>query len=165
MLSKVGEQMVLEKKENSRIIIISMILLFVGTSILPITTSVGSAQLTQNQPPTVSIIKPEEKSFYIHDLRLFPSLRTRIFGFITIKASATDDTGIKQVEFYIDGELKNISTKVHSCGSNMWIWNERTWLQSKHTLKVIAVDIDGLTAEDTREVVFHNFPILHPLYP
>ncbi len=165
MLSKVGEQMVVEKKENSRIIIISIILLFIGTIILPITTSIGSAQLTQNEPPTVSIIKPEEKSFYIRDFRLLPSLRIHILGFVTVKVVASDDTGIKQVEFYVDGELKNISTKVHSCGSYMWIWNERTWLQSRHTLKVIAVDTDGLTTEDTREVVLHNFPILHPLYP
>jgi len=165
LLSKIGEQMVLEKKEHSRIIIIFMILLFIGTSILPITTSIGNAQLTQDEPPTVSIIKPEEKSFYIRDFRLLPSLRTRILGFITVKVSATDDIGVKQVEIYIDGVLKNISTTVHSCGSYMWIWNERTWLQSSHTLKVIAVDTDGLTAEDTRVVVLHNFPILHPLSP
>lgn len=142
-----------------------MILLFIGTSILPIITNIDNAQLIQNEPPTVSIIKPEEKSFYIRDFRLFPSLRTRILGFVTVKVSASDDTGVKQVEFYIDGELKNISTTVHSCGSYMWIWNERTWLQSRHTLKVIAVDTDGLTSEDAREVTLHNFPLLHPLYP
>ena len=139
--------------------------MFIGTSILPITSSISSAQLTQNQPPTVSIIKPEEKNFYIRDFRLFPSLRTLIFGYITIKANGGDDIGIKQVEFYIDGELKNISTLVHSCGSYMWVWNVRTWLQSRHIIKVIAVDADGLTAEDTCEVALHNFPFLHPLYP
>lgn len=157
--------MILRKKENKSLLIIPMILLFIGTSILPIITNIDNAQLIQNEPPTVSIIKPEEKSFYIRDFRLFPSLRTRILGFVTVKVSASDDTGVKQVEFYIDGELKNISTTVHSCGSYMWIWNERTWLQSRHTLKVIAVDTDGLTSEDAREVTLHNFPLLHPLYP
>jgi hypothetical protein len=155
----------LEKKENSRIILLSILLLFIGTNILPIIITISCGQLTQTQPPPVSIIKPEEKSIYIHDFRLFPSLRTLVFGFITIKASAADDTGIKQVEFYIDGELKNISTLVHSCGSHMWVWNERTWLQSRHTIKVIAVDVDGVTSEDTREVSLHNFLLLHPLYP
>ena len=156
--------MIRGKLGRSWIVLISIVILFMGTSILPITTSMSSAQLTQNQPPTVSIIKPEEKSLYIRDFRLFPSLRTLIFGFITIKANAGDDIGIKQVEFYIDGELKNISTKVHSCGSYMWVWNERTWLQSRHTIKVIAVDADGLMAEVTCEVALHNFPFLHPLY-
>ncbi|HWR27625.1 MAG TPA: Ig-like domain-containing protein [Candidatus Thermoplasmatota archaeon] len=157
--------MISERKENSRILLISIVLLFIGTSILPMTLSIGSAQLTRNEPPTVSIVKPVEKSFYIRDFRLLPSLRTHILGFITVKVNAADDVEVKQVEIYIDGELKNISTTVHSCGSYMWIWNERSWLQSRHTLKVIAVDTDGLTAEDTREVVLHNFPILHPLYP
>ena len=156
--------MILEKKEHLIIIILSVILLM-GTSILSLTTNISYAQQTHNEPPIVSIIKPEEKSFYIRDFRLFPSLRTLILGFITVKVSASDDTGIKQVEFYVDGKLKNISTTVHSCGSYMWIWNERTWLQSRHTLKVIAVDTDGLTSEDAREVALHNFPFLHPLYP
>ncbi len=160
-----GERMNLEKKDNSKIIILSVIVLLVGTSILPLTANISYAQQTQNEPPTVSIIKPEEKGFYIRDLRIFPSMRTRILGFITVKVSASDDTGIKQVEFYVDGELRNTSKAAHSCGSYMWFWNDRTWLQSRHTLKAIAVDLDGSTSEDVCEVTLHNFPFLHPLYP
>lgn len=44
-----------------------------------------------------------------------------IVGYNTGKASATDDTGIQRVEFYVDGELRNITTAAHHCGLCMWV--------------------------------------------
>lgn len=122
--------MILKTKGKFLVIILSIFLIGTGINILLHASHTSSAKQIRNQPPTVSIIKSEEKSFYLHDIRLFPSLRTHIFGFLTIKANAADDAGIKQVEFYIDGELRNISTSVHHCGSHMWIWNERILLKS-----------------------------------
>jgi len=153
------------KQKRKSWIILLILLLLMEVCVFPLTASISEAQLTQNQPPTVTIIKPEEKSMYLRDIRFFPAFRTLIFGYITIKANTTDDLGIKQVEFYVDGVLRNVSTKVHSCGSFMWTWNECVWFQSRHTIKVIAMDNESLVAEDTCEVVIHNFPLLHLLYP
>jgi hypothetical protein len=150
---------------QSLIVILSVVILFMATSIFPSAINISRAQLTQNEPPVVSIINPEAKNLYIRDIRLFQSGRTLIFGFITIKANANDDTGIKQVDFYIDGVLRNTSYAPHHCGSYMWVWNDRALFRSRHTIKVIAVDNDGLAAEDSSEVSLHNFPFLHPLYP
>jgi hypothetical protein len=165
LLSSVGDQMSRGKLTQSLIVIISVVILFMATSIFPSAKNISRAQLTQNEPPVVSIINPEEKNLYIRDIRLIQSGRTLIFGYITIKANANDDTGIKQVDFYIDGVLRNTSFAPHHCGSYMWVWNDRALLGSRHTIKVIAVDTDGLTAEDTCDVSLHNFPFLHPLYP
>jgi hypothetical protein len=152
-------------KKGKTWIIVPILLLLMGVCLSPFTTSTTEAQLTQNQPPTITIIKPEEKGLYFRDIRFFPAVRTLIFGYITIKANAADDKGIKQVEFYIDGELRNTSISVHHCGSYMWIWNERTWIRSHHTIKVVAIDNESLMAEDTCDVFLHNFPLFHPLFP
>ncbi len=152
-----------KKRKTGSIVLI--LLLFVEAILLPLSVMSTEALSTQNHPPTVTIIKPDKKGIYFKDVRFSPALRILIFGFITFKATATDDTGIKQVEFYVDGELRNISTSPHSCGSYMWTWNERTWIRSHHTIKVVAVDNESLTAEATCDVVFHNFPLLHPFYP
>ncbi|MBE3123055.1 MAG: hypothetical protein IMZ43_04220 [Thermoplasmata archaeon] len=157
--------MIRGKLIQSWIVIISVVILFMATSIFPYAKNISRAQPTQNEPPVVSIINPEAKNLYFRDIHLFPSARTLIFGFITIKANANDDTGIKQVDFYIDGVLRNTSFAPHHCGSYMWVWNDRALFRSRHTIKVIAVDTDGLTAEDTCDVSLHNFPFLHPLYP
>ena len=146
-------------------IILPVLLLFMEACVFPLTVTSSETQSIQNQPPTISIIKPEKKGMYFKNTRFFPALRILIFGYFTIKATATDDIGIKQVEFYVDGELRNISTKPHSCGSYMWTWNERIWIRSHHTIKVIAIDNENLTAEDTCKVIIHNFPIFHPFYP
>lgn len=127
--------------------------------------SSSEAQGSQNQPPTISIISPEENGIYFRDFRIFPAARILIFGYITIKANAADDNGIEMVEFYIDGELHNISTVIHHCGSYMWVWNERSWIQSHHTIKVVAIDNESLIAEDSCEVFLRNFPGLHRSYP
>jgi hypothetical protein len=113
-------------------------------------------------PPTISLVKPEEKSLYFRDKRLIRFPKILILGFITITAHAEDDTGIKQVEFYIDGVKKNTALQPTADDTYSWVWNERIWLKGKHTIKVVAVDIDNNKAEVTRDVTIHNFPRLHP---
>lgn len=116
-------------------------------------------------PPTITIIKPEEKSFYFRDQRLFRFLKTVILGHITILAQAEDDTGIKEVRFYIDGELRHTSYNPVTMNLYSWTWNDRIWIRHRHTIKVVAVDVDNNVAEDTRQVSIRNFPLLHPLRP
>lgn len=140
-------------------------MLFLQTSMFTMFVSPSKAQSSENQPPTISLISPKDQGVYFRDFRILPALRILIFGYFTIKANAGDDNGIKQVEFFVDGELKNISTAVHHCGSYMWVWNERSWIPTKHTIKVVAVDNESLMTEDSCEVILLNFLRFHPLYP
>jgi len=119
-------------------------------------------------PPTISIIKPEEKRFYFRDKRLFRRLMTKSFiiGYITIEAEANDNKGIKQVEFYVDGKLKHTSTEPINDNKYTWTLNKRTLLfRHRHTITVTAVDTDDNTESDSVKVFIINFPILHPLRP
>jgi len=118
-----------------------------------------------NIPPTISMIKPEDKRFYFRDRRLFRFPRVFIIGHITIEAEAQDNGEIKQVEFYIDDELRNVSIEPEDNGNYVWTWNDRIWLRGRHTIKVVAVDFDDNTDEESRTVRIINFPRLHPLRP
>ena len=119
-------------------------------------------------PPTISIIKPEEKRFYFRNKRLFRRLFPRAFiiGHITIEAEAYDNEGIKQVEFYVDGDLKHTSTEPKINGIYIWTLNDRTlFFRHRHTISVTAVDTDSNRDSDSKEVFIINFPLLHPLRP
>jgi len=145
--------------------IVPVLILLMEAILFPLMAISSEAQFTQNQPPTVRIVQPAKKGIYFKDLRLFPALRIVIFGYVTLRVNATDDMGVKRVEFYVDGVLRDIKTSPHSCGSYMWTWSERIWVRSHHTLKVVAVDTENLTSEITFDVIIHNFPLLHPFYP
>ena len=102
----------------------------------------------ENIPPTVSITKPE-KAFYIFNQKIFPRIirLALIIGKITITANATDDdSGIEKVEFYINNKLKaNDTTEPYT-----YDWTrDRLRLFHFFTIKVIAYDNDGETAQDT----------------
>jgi hypothetical protein len=140
-----------------------MLFLQIGT--FPLFKGPGKAQSSENQPPTISLINPDEQGIYFRDFRIVPASRILIFGYFTIKVNAGDDNGIKQVEFYIDGALKNISTTIHHCGSYMWVWNERSLIPSRHTIRVVAVDNENLITDASCEVMLLNVPGFHPLYP
>ena len=119
-------------------------------------------------PPTISIIKPEEKRFYFRNKRLFRRLLPRAFiiGHVTIEAEAYDNEGIKQVEFYVDGDLKHTSTEPKINGIYIWTLNDRTlFFRHRHTISVTAVDTDDNKDSDSKKVFIINFPLLHPLRP
>jgi hypothetical protein len=119
----------------------------------------------QTIPPTVSIIKPKEKSLYFRDHRLIVFPKTLIIGFITITAEAHDDTGIKEVQFYIDETLKNTTYTPGDGGFYSWTWNDRSWIRSRHTITVKVIDTDDNEVQASLAVSLRNFPLLHPLKP
>jgi len=121
-----------------------------------------TTESSTNDPPTVTIIKPN-KQIYFRDKPIFSFPGVFIIGHITIEVEAKDNTGIKQVEFYIDGDLKNICTEPTDDEFYSWTWNEKTFL--RHTIRVVAVDIVDNISEESNKVFIFNFPRIHPFKP
>jgi len=119
---------------------------------------------TKQAPPIkVNITKPSENTFYFQDKELISlSANTIIYGPITITADVTSATGVKRVEFYIDGKLKeNVTTAPYT-----YLWRpliQFNGLSLKHTIKVIAYDNEGNKATDELNVTkwrFHPLPLI-----
>ena len=86
-------------------------------------------------PPSVEIIKPQEKSFYFLNNRILSCFTIFIIGNIDVEVEAYDsESGVDRVEFYIDGELQDTDDS----SPYSWTWSE--WAFFKHTIKVVAYD-------------------------
>lgn len=92
---------------------------------------VDSIRVKVDQPPSVAIASPRRGA--------------HISGNIEINAAASDDFGLKRVEFYVDGE-KKISDTIQPY---KFTWQTATYYNGSHSLKVIAVDSRNQTSEDT----------------
>jgi hypothetical protein len=120
---------------------------------------------TTKQAPPIKVIisKPLENTFYFQDKELMSlSANTIIYGPITITAEVTSGTGVKRVEFYIDGNLKeNVTTAPYT-----YLWRpliQFNGLSLKHTIKVIVYDNEGNKATDELNVTkwrFHPLPFI-----
>jgi len=103
----------------------------------------------EEEPIEVDIAKPLQ-ALYINNNRIMPYNKARIIGSIDIEAIVNYDwwghTEVEKIEFYIDDELKET---VYSQPYN-WTWNERKI--GKHTIKVIAYDMQGNSASKEIEV-------------
>jgi len=82
-----------------------------------------------DSPPTVSITSPKNGA--------------KITGNVTIEASASDDKGINKINFYIDNQLKTSDT----ISPYRYYWDTSNASQGSHSIKVIAYDTVGQTAE------------------
>ena len=71
-------------------------------------------------------------------------------GVVLISANASDDDGVEQVEFFVDGT----SIGVDTIASNGWsaIWNPSRATIGSHTVRAVATDTIGQTAADSNEV-------------
>ncbi|MDH3261592.1 MAG: PKD domain-containing protein, partial [Acidimicrobiia bacterium] len=76
-------------------------------------------------------------------------------GVVLISAKATDDDGVEQVEFFVDGT----SIGVDTIASNGWsaIWNPTRATIGSHTVRAVATDTIGQTAADSNEVTIQQF--------
>ena len=99
-------------------------------------------------PPEISIEYPEAGYLHIFNKKIAPVGITIVIGDITVKVDAIDDeTGVSNVEFYIDNELQTII----SFPPYEWHWDTAAFL--KHTIKVIAEDMTGNKAEASIDVL------------
>ena len=100
-------------------------------------------KIPDTTPPEVTIIKPK-KALYINNKEMIHLPFTcRIIGSIDIAVNASDNiSGINRVEFYIDTKYQGND----SIAPYYWTWEK--WAFLKHTIKVIAYDYAGNSAND-----------------
>ena len=72
----------------------------------------------------------------------FPANGAQVSGIVNVTADATDDTGIANVQFYVD----NVATgSPDTTDPYALAWDTRTASNGAHTLTALATDIDGHT--------------------
>jgi outer membrane protein assembly factor BamB len=88
--------------------------------------------------PTLEILKPLERSFYIRNTRISPFLATVVVGKILIQGLAMDSvSGIAYVQVFVDGiKQANITDSPYE-----WLWTERVFF--KHEIMLTAYDFVG----------------------
>ncbi|MCK4294016.1 MAG: tandem-95 repeat protein [Planctomycetes bacterium] len=93
-----------------------------------------------DNPPSVSIINPADGA--------------TVSGSITVSADATDDDGVTQVEFFVDGS----SIGVDNDGSNGWSanWDTTAQADGPHTVSATATDTAEQTGIDNIGVTVDN---------
>ena len=96
--------------------------------------------VTVDQKPTVDITRP----------RSLAVLEERA----TITALATDDVGVRQVEFFVDGT--SIGTDTSVAGGWSISWNTRNVNNGRRTVRAVATDTNGQTAADSIVVTVDN---------
>jgi hypothetical protein len=72
-----------------------------------------------------------------------PANGATVTGQVTITASASDNVGVVQVSFYVDGQLLTIDSSAPFSGN----WNTNKVTKTTHTLYVIASDAAGNTTQ------------------
>ena len=103
-----------------------------------VSVNVVNAKVSDNNPPSVSIAQPLNGS--------------TVSKTINVVASASDESGISRVEFYIDGKLAaTVSGEPY-----VYMWNTRSVKNGWHTLTVKAYDKNGNTADASIKVYVSN---------
>ncbi|MFH1663820.1 MAG: Ig-like domain-containing protein [archaeon] len=94
---------------------------------------------TDSVNPTVTITQPQESQI--------------VSGTVNISADATDnETGIKEVRFYVDDVLKANDTT----SSYEYSWSSSSVSNGSHTIKAIAEDLAGNTDDDYIMIQVNN---------
>ncbi len=93
-----------------------------------------------DEPPTVSITSPADGA--------------TVSGTVNIVADATDDKGVTQVEFFVDGAGIGVDTN----GADGWSasWNTSGASDGDHTVAATVTDTIGQTASDSFNVTVNN---------
>jgi len=117
-------------------------------------TETTQVTIEQNQPPTGSFVQPAEKGVYFRDSMIGATNTSSILiGPSTIIVEAEDDTGIDDVKFYIDNDLKYTD----DTAPYEWTWKNGHF---SHTLKAIITDSSGQQTTIQQQIFKWR---LHPL--
>jgi hypothetical protein len=95
-----------------------------------------------NEPPTIKIINPTDGA--------------KVYGVVTVKAEASDDLKVLKVAFFIDEQSVGEDAFAESTNIYAQAWDTRNYAYGTHTVKAVAYDEAGLTAEDEISVVVEN---------
>lgn len=109
-----------------------------GTS-SPIFVTVDNGSVS-DAPPSVTVT--------------FPGDGSTVSGSVDVTAEATDDLGVTQVEFLVDG----VRIGLDSDGSNGWsaTWDTTSDADGTYTVTAIATDTIGQTSSDSSTVTVNN---------
>jgi len=105
--------------------------------------------LKLNSNISVSITRPSN-ALYINDREIIPLNKAIIFGGIAIDVDVASDMGIKEVDFYIDGNLKYGDSEP----PYQWLWDE--YAVGNHEIRVKAYDSQDNEAEDVVNIIIFN---------
>lgn len=94
---------------------------------------VSALTVTPNQPPTVSLLTPAGGTIYTSSS---PSQ-------VSVSASASDDIGVTQVVFLLDGAPEASVSRFPF----IWSFDSSVLTHGAHTLAAVAYDTSGLTAQ------------------
>jgi hypothetical protein len=105
-------------------------------------SAVQAATGTGDNPPSVTTTNPSDGA--------------TVSGTVTVTADASDDNGVTQVEFFVDGS----SIGVDSDGLDGWsaIWDTTSVTDGSHAVSATATDTAGQTASDSVSVTVDNEP-------
>lgn len=119
-----------------------------------LTTKTASIE-ADNSPPTLTIIKPRPGFYFMDGQRLMPFAYPFCIGQVTIETEAEDlGSGVSQVRFYIDDELRIADASV----PYEWTWDEAAI--GYYDIEVVAVDTVGHSSSDiAKDVFLINFDI------
>ncbi len=106
-----------------------------------------SIKVIVDQLPRVSIVSPQSGDIVVKR--------------VTIKAKASDDNGIKKIEFYVDGELKKTQRKP----PYKYRWNVTNYPGGRHTIKVKAYDTRDQADRDFIKLIVDRPPKISILSP
>ena len=100
----------------------------------------GSSSGGTDDPPSVSVTNPSDGA--------------TVSGTVSVTADASDDNGVSQVQFFVDGG----SIGTDSDGSDGWStsWDTTTTSDGDHTVTAEATDTAGQTASDSVTVTVDN---------
>jgi hypothetical protein len=103
-----------------------------------------------NTPPTVALTEPEP-GLYLFGNKLLSMSKPFIIGAFTAQATADDSQGIAVVQFLLNGEVVGEDTEAPY----------DTYVAVKNmggaTLKAVAIDGVGNTAEDSLDITYYKF--------
>jgi hypothetical protein len=126
-----------------------VVLLFLLTNLFGATgtqvntgSSIFTPLLTNHAGLNITIVKPKAGYLYILDKEIarLPLGRTQIIGKVTIEIEATDNTSqLMFVEIYLDDVLEA------RLQGPYYEWMLDTPLFNRHTIKIVAYDINGFT--------------------
>ena len=109
-------------------------------------TRVGSFKLANCGPvdnaPTVSITNPANGS--------------TVSGTVNVTANASDDNGVTQVEFFVDGT----SIGADTIAPYAVTWDTTTYSDGAHTVSATATDTIGQTGNNSVNVTVQNTPVV-----
>jgi len=110
-------------------------------------TRVGSFKLANcgtptDTAPTVTITNPTDGA--------------TVSGSVNVTANASDDNGVTQVQFFVDG----VSIGVDATAPYEAAWNTSAYSDGSHAVSAVATDTIGQTGSDSVNVTVQNSPVV-----